>query len=186
MRKLIESTIVSLDGVVGSPWNWADPYFDGEVKDYSRSQLSGYDAFLLGRVTYEQFAATWAQIQGDEYFDIINRLPKYVASTTLLETTWNATLIKGDVADAVAELKKQPGKNIVKYGTSRLDRTLIARDLIDEFHFLLFPVVVGDGQRLFEGIDTAGQQLELTRTTTFGNGVVALTYAPRQVPKPQR
>jgi dihydrofolate reductase len=185
MRKLIESTIVSLDGVVGSPWNWTGPYFDGEVKDYSRGQLSGYDAFLLGRVTYEKFAATWGQIQGDAYFDIINRLPKYVASTTLEETTWNATLIKGDFAAAVAELKNQPGKNIVKYGTSRLDRTLIARDLVDEFHFLLFPVVVGEGLHLFEGIDTTGQQLELTRTSTFSNGVVALTYVPRPLRKPQ-
>jgi dihydrofolate reductase len=185
MRKLIESTIVSLDGVVGSPWNWTGPYFDEEVKDYSRGQLSGYDAFLLGRVTYENFAAMWAPIQGDEYFDTVNGLPKYVASTTLRETTWNATLLKGDVADAVAELKNQPGKNIVKYGTSRLDRTLIARDLIDEFHFLLFPVVAGAGPHLFEGIDTTGQQLELTRTTTFGNGVVALTYAPRPVRNPR-
>lgn len=178
MRKLIESTLVSLDGVVGAPWEWTGEYFDGEVKDHSLAQLSEYDAFLLGRVTYEKFAATWAQIHGDPYFDKINSMPKYVASTTLRETTWNATLLEGDVAGAVAELKNRPGKDIVKYGTSGLDRTLIEHGLIDRFQFMIFPVVVGGGRRLFEGVDADRLGLELVGTRTFGNGVVALTYAP--------
>ena len=179
MRKLIESSIVSLDGVVGSPWEWTGSYFDGEVKEYSRAQLSEYDAFLLGRVTYEKFASTWSQIQGDPYFDTINLMPKYVASTTLREMTWNATRIDGDVAEEVAKLKAQPGRDIVKYGTGQLDRTLIAHDLVDEFHLLLMPVVVGHGPHLFQGVDTSQRRLELTGTTTFGNGVVALTYVPK-------
>jgi dihydrofolate reductase len=179
MRKLIESSIVSLDGVVGSPWEWAGPYFEGEVKDNSRARLAGYDAFLLGRVTYEKFASTWGQIQGDPYLDTINSMPKYVASTTLREMTWNATRIEGDVAEEVAKLKAQPGQDIVKYGTGRLDRTLIAHDLVDEFHFLLMPVVIGHGPHLFEGVDTSQRRLELIDTTTFGNGVVALTYVPK-------
>jgi dihydrofolate reductase len=182
MRKLIEATFVSLDGVVGSPEKWALPYWDAENKDYALSRLSDFDAFLLGRVTYEKFAASWSQIKGDAYFDRINSLPKFVPSTTLRETTWNATLIKGDVAEEISNLKKRPGKNIMKYGTGQLDRTLIEHNLIDEFHFSLFPLVVGSGQRLFEGIDTTHLKLKLTGTTKFSNGVVVLTYAPTGAP----
>jgi len=179
MRKLIEATFVSLDGVVGSPEKWALPYFDDENKNYALSRLSEVDAFLLGRVTYEKFAARWPQIKGDDYFDRINSLPKFVASKTLQETTWNATVIKGDVADEVSKLKNQPGKNIMKYGTGRLDRTLIQRSLIDEFHFSIFPIAVGSGQRLFDGIDATHLKLALTGTKTFNNGIVILTYVPK-------
>jgi dihydrofolate reductase len=188
MRKLVEATFVSLDGVVGSPEKWALPYWDAENKDYALSRLSDFDAFLLGRVTYEKFAASWSHIKGDAYLDRINSLPKFVPSTTLRETTWNATLIKGDVADEISKLKKRRGKNIMKYGTGQLDRTLIEHNLIDEFHFSLFPIAVGSGQRLFEGIDTAHLKLKLTGTTRFSNGVVVLTYvttgtAPAPVPQ---
>src|SRR5215472_3201374 len=102
MRKLIESTLVSLDGVVGSPEKWAMPFWDDENKRYALSRLAEVDAFLLGRATYEKFAASWSQIRGDDYFDRINSLPKFVASTTLRETTWNARLIK------VMLLRKSP------------------------------------------------------------------------------
>jgi len=178
MRKLIESTLVSLDGVVGSPEKWAMPFWDDENKRYALSRLSEVDAFLLGRVSYEKFAASWSQIKGDDYFDRINSLPKFVASTSLRETTWNATLIKGDVAEEVSKLKKQPGKNIMKYGTSQLDRTLIEHNLIDEFHFSIFPIAVGSGPRLFDGVDTTRLRLKLTGTTSFRNGVVVLSYIP--------
>src|SRR5215472_9008339 len=176
MRKLIESTFVSLDGVVGSPEKWAMPFWDDENKKYALSRLSEIDAFLLGRVTYEIFAASWSQIKGDDYFDRINSLPKFVASTTLRETTWNATLIKGDLAEEVSKLKKQPGKNIMKYGTSQLDRTLIERNLIDEFHFSIFPIAVGSGPLLFDGVDITRLRLKLNGTTSFRNGVVVLSY----------
>jgi dihydrofolate reductase len=109
MRKLIEATFVSLDGVVGSPEKWALPYFNDENKNYALARLSDVDAFLLGRVTYEKFAARWSQIKGADYFDRINSLPKFVASTTLRETTWNATLTKGDVADEVSKIEKPTG-----------------------------------------------------------------------------
>jgi dihydrofolate reductase len=178
MRKLIEATFVSLDGVVGSPEKWATPYFAEENRRHALAQLDQFDAFLLGRATYQKFAASWSQIKGDPYFDRINALPKYVASGTLEQTTWNATLIAGDVAEEIARLKRQPGKNIMKYGTGNLDRTLIRHNLIDEFHFTIFPVVVGDGLRLFEGVDTTGLQLRLTGQHTFENGVVALSYVP--------
>ncbi len=178
MRKLIEATFVSLDGVVGSPEKWALPFFDDENKSYALSRLSEFDAFLLGRVTYEKFAASWSRIKGDAYFDRINSLPKFVPSTTLRETTRNATLIKGDVVEEVSRLKNQSGKNIMKYGAGQLDRTLVQHNLIDEFHFSIFPIAVGSGQRLFEGIDTTHLKLKLTGTTRFGNGVVVLSYQP--------
>ncbi len=137
------------------------------------------DAFLLGRVTYEKFVAAWSPVGGDPYLDTINRLPKFVASASLQETTWNSTLITGDVAAEVARLKDQPGKTIMKYGTGQLDRTLIQHGLIDEFHLSIFPLTVGSGLRLFEGIDTTAMALKLTGTTTFSNGIVQLTYLPQ-------
>ena len=179
MRKLIEATLVSLDGVVASPEEWALPYWDEENKNYAHAQLADVDAFLLGRVTYETFAAAWSQVSGDPYLDTINRLPKFVASANLREMTWNATPVAGDVAAEVARLKNQPGKIIMKYGTGQLDRTLISHGLIDEFHFSVFPLAVGRGLRLFDGIDTSGMTLKLTGTKTFANGIVQLTYVPR-------
>jgi dihydrofolate reductase len=179
MRKLVESTFVSLDGVVESPERWALPFFAPENKDAALSHLSEFDAFLLGRVTYEKFVAMWSGIKGDPYFDRISGMRKYVASRTLSNATWNATVIEGDVAEAVTELKRQPGKNIIKYGTSHLDETLIRRRLIDEFQFSIFPTVVGAGRRLFEGIDPTALALTLTGTRAFANGVVVLTYVAK-------
>ena len=179
MRKLIEATFVSLDGVVGSPEKWALPFFDDENKNDALARLSDVDAFLLGRVTYEKFAARWSQIKSDPYFERINNLPKFVASTTLRETTWNATVINGDVAEEVGKLKKQHGKNIMKYGTSNLDRTLLQHNLIDELHLSIFPVAVGSGIRLFEGFDTTPLKLTLTSMTKYRNGIVSLVYVPK-------
>lgn len=176
MKRLVESTYVSLDGVVEAPERWAMPFFDAETKDAALTYLAGFEAFVLGRVTYEKFAASWSQIQGDPYFDLVNAMPKFVASRTLANLNWNATLVDGDVAEAVAVLKRRPGKNIIKYGTSNLDQTLIQHKLIDEFQFLIFPTLVGHGRRLFDGIDTSSLALKHTGTKTFQNGVVALTY----------
>ena len=177
MRKLIESSLVSLDGVIGAPERLA-PHWDDENKRFALSELAEFDAFLLGRVTYEMFASRWSGIRGDPYYDAINGLPKYVASRTLGEPTWNARLIQGEVAVEIAKLKQQPGKNLIKYGTSDLDRTLIQHKLIDEFRFSIFPIVVGNGRHLFEGIDTSQLNLRLTDTKIFANGIVRLTYVP--------
>jgi dihydrofolate reductase len=114
----------------------------------------------------------------NEFVVRMNRVPKYVASTTLRETTWNATIIEGDVATFVADLKQQPGANILKYGTGPLDSTLVAHKLVDEFHFLLTPVAVGRGQHLFEDIETP-PQLTLADVTRFKNGVLVLVYTPK-------
>ena len=175
MRKLIESTFVTLDGVISDPQEWGPPYWNEEHGQYASDLLFASDALLLGRATYEGFAQAWPPRTG-ELADRINAMPKHVASTTLTETTWNATVIEGDVAEAVAGLKRQDGENIVKYGTGELDRTLLKHRLVDEYHFWLFPEVVGGGERLFEGFRTS---LELVRHTPFSTGIVVLVYAPK-------
>jgi dihydrofolate reductase len=176
MRKLIESTFVTLDGVISSPEKWGSPSWDDEHDKYAHELLWASDALLLGRETYDGFAQAWPTVTGD-YADRINSLPKYVASTTLQDTKWNATLIRGDVADEVAKLKQQPGQNILKFGTGELDRTLLQHNLVDEYHFWVFPVAVGFGQRLFDGIDAT--YLTLLDTTRFSSGIVVLTYGPK-------
>ena len=176
MRKLVESTFVTLDGSISEPQNWSPPYWDEEHMGYASKLLFAADALLLGRATYEGFAQAWPERSGDVYTDPINSMPKHVASRTLDEATWNATIIQGDVAKAVAELKQAPGENILKFGTGELDRTLLANRLIDELHFWVFPVLAGSGQRLIEGIETT--HLKLVETTRFGSGIVVLTYTP--------
>ena len=141
MRKLIESTLVSLDGVIEEPERWAN--FDAESTAYSIEQLGNYDAFVMGRVTYEKFFANWGHTAGDPYIDRISAMPKYVASRSLTATAWNATLLGPDPSRAIARLKDQPGKDLIKYGTSRFDDTLVRDHLIDEFRFWIMPVVAG-------------------------------------------
>jgi dihydrofolate reductase len=176
MRKLIESTLVSLDGVIEAPERWAT--FDAEDAALSLKELGNYDAFVMGRLTYENFYANWGHTAGSPYIDLINAIPKYVASRTLTETAWNATLLGPDPSSAIARLKDQPGKDLIKYGTSLLDDTLVRDHLIDEFRFWIRPVVAGAGRRLFEGVDTSGLHLRLTDERRLDNGSVILTYAP--------
>jgi len=176
MRKLIESTLMSLDGVVESPHSWTGPYWDEESERHALAALDGYDAFVFGRVTYETFASTWGQVKGNAYIERINAMPKYVLSTTLRETTWNATVLQGDAVEEIARLKRQPGKDLIKYGTSNVDRTLIGRGLVDELHIWLIPVVVGKGRRLLEGVDPGLVKLTLAGETRFANGGVLLRY----------
>jgi dihydrofolate reductase len=114
----------------------------------------------------------------NDFIERMNSIPKYVASTTLREAAWNATVIDGDVASFVADLKQQPGGNIIKYGNGPLDATLMKHGLIDEFHLLMTPVAVGRGQHMFEAIENE-PALNLVDVTQFSNGVVILTYTPR-------
>lgn len=179
MRKLIESTFVTLDGAISGPEKWGRPYFDEEYAGYARDLLFASDALLLGRETYEGFARVWPRMEAveGEYAVRMNSLPKYVASRTLTETTWNATVIDGEVAKEVARLKEQPGQNILKFGSGELDRTLLEHKLVDEYHFWMFPTIAGSGARLLDGIDTT--HLKLVRSTPFASGVIVLTYAPK-------
>jgi dihydrofolate reductase len=177
MRKLIESTFTTLDGVINDPQRWGPPYWDDQHAGYARKLLFGADALLLGRVTYEVFAEAWPSRASDDYTDRINSLPKHVASRTLTETTWNASLIEGDVAKQIAALKQQPGQSLLKFGTGELDRTLLEHKLVDEYHFWIFPVLAGAGERLFAGVDIT--HLRLVDQTIFESGIVVGVYAPR-------
>jgi dihydrofolate reductase len=188
MRKIIVSTYVTLDGVI-QPIDWSNnsnnPAHAEERGNYARDLLFEADALLLGRETYQVFADVWpTRTAADDdpgaagVTDRINSMPKYVASTTLSEPlAWNATLIKGDVPQAVAKLKEQPGQNIVVYGCGQLARTLLEHNLVDEFRFWVSPVVRGRGTRLFE--DGVNADLKLVDTKVFGSGFVVLTCVPK-------
>jgi dihydrofolate reductase len=175
MRKLIESTLVSLDGVIEAPERWAT--FDDEATELSMQELDNYDAFVMGRVTYERFRDNWGA-GGNPYFDRIGAMPKYVASRTLSEVTWNATLLGPDIVRAIQNLKAQPGKDLIKYGNSRLDATLLRAQLVDELRVWVMPVVVGSGQRIFEDVEASSLKLTLTDVRKLRNGSVVLTYIP--------
>jgi dihydrofolate reductase len=175
MRKLIESTLVSLDGVIEAPERWA--IFDDEATELSMQELDNYDAFVMGRVTYERFRDNWGA-GGNPYFDRIGAMPKYVASRSLDEVTWNATLLGPDIVTAIQDLKAQPGKDLIKYGTSRLDATLLGAGLVDELRVWIMPVVVGSGQRIFQDVEPSSLRLNLTDVRRLRNGSVVLTYIP--------
>jgi dihydrofolate reductase len=175
MRKLIESTLVSLDGVIEAPERWA--IFDEEATQRSMQELDNYDAFVMGRVTYERFRDSWSS-GGNPYIDRIGAMPKYVASRSLTEVTWNATLLGPDVVAAIEELKAQPGKDLIKYGNSRLDATLLRAGLVDELQVWIMPVVVGSGQRIFEDVETSSLTLTLADVNKLRNGSVVLSYLP--------
>jgi len=179
LRKVVVSEFVSLDGVVEEPmWTFQ---FAGEEQDkFKFDELAASDALLLGRVTYEGFAAAWPQMaeQTGEYGAMMNGYPKYVASTTLEEPLeWNAALIGENVAEEISRLKQQPGKDILVFGSVSLVNTLMHHGLVDEYRLMVFPIVVGSGKRLFE--DGSGTTvLKLAESKTFDSGVVVLTYEP--------
>jgi dihydrofolate reductase len=186
MRIVIVSEFVTLDGIMEDP-SWTFQFSSEEQERLKFDELAASGALLLGRVTYEGFAAAWPnmmeQYEGPrraelgEYAEMMNGYPKYVASTTLQEPLeWNnSTLIEGDVAEEVSRLKQQPGKDILVFGSGELVDALMQHGLIDEYRLMVFPIVVGSGKRLFrDGIDE--MVLELVDTETFGSGVVVLTY----------
>ena len=188
MRNLIEVTFMSLNGVMDAPKlvQEAMPYFqnDQEHFNYAEKLLFGADALLLGRKTYEAFAEAYPSMANSSpsgmsvFVDRMNSIPKYVASRTLTKTKWNASIIKGDVADEVLRLKQQPGKDILKYGTGSLDQVLLGRNLIDFLYVYIYPFLFGQGKRFLEDYQ-AVKHLRLRETTTFGNGTVILTYSCR-------
>jgi dihydrofolate reductase len=179
MRKVVVQTEISLDAVLENPQNFVFDYQNEEVIKYIRDQLFAADALLMGRLTYEGFAEVWPTRSGDEISDRINSLPKHVASRTLKgPLKWNSTLLKGNVAEEVARLKEQPGQDLLQYGIGELTRTLLQHGLVDEFLFLVFPVSVGSGERIFEKLDLI--PLKLLESKTFDTGVVALRYQPQR------
>jgi dihydrofolate reductase len=180
VRKVVAVELVSVDGVIESPEEWAFSYSDDEMEEANASGMASSDAMLLGRVTYEGLAAFWPnQPGGTPMVDYINSVSKHVVSTTLEEPLeWNnSTLIKGDVAEGIAELKRQLGKDITIIGSGALVRSLLQDDLVDELRLIIHPIVLGRGKRLFE--DGGNRKaLELVDSKTFSTGVVYLTYRP--------
>jgi dihydrofolate reductase len=177
MRQIAAGLFISLDGVVEAPEKWTGPYFNDQVGQAVGAMMARSDAMLLGRVTYEGFAAAFGGQSGG-MADQMNNTPKYVVSSTLTSAGWqNSTLINGDVATRVSELKQQAGRNIGMSGSSTLVSWLLRRGLLDRLDLLVFPVVLGSGKRLFGEPD--GQvPLTLTGTEAFSTGVVHLTYTP--------
>src|SRR5215210_8546412 len=183
MRKVVATELLSLDGVMESPERWAFQFHNDEVAEANASGMAAADAMLLGRVTYQEFASFWPYQNSAEqpFTDYLNNTPKYVVSTTLQEPLqWqNSTLIKGNLAEEIAKLKRQPGKDITILGSGTLVRSLLADDLLDELRLMVHPIVLSSGMRLFE---EGGDQkaLELVDAKTFSIGVLYLTYRPAQ------
>ena len=180
MRNITAGLFVSLDGVVESPETWTGPYFNDQVGQAVGALMAANDAMLLGRATYEGFAAAFGGQSGG-MADQMNNTPKFVVSRTLTSADWrNSTLISGtadDVAEHIRELKQRPGRDIGMSGSSTLVGWLLRRGLLDRLDLLVFPVVVGSGKRLFSEPD--GQvPLTLTGSESFGTGVVHLSYVP--------
>lgn len=194
MRKLTVSEFVSLDGVMQAPGGadedteggfrhggWQMGYFDDVAGERIGASMAQTGAFLLGRRTYEIFASYWPTQPDDNPFaKILNGLPKYVASTTLGEPlAWqNSTLLQGDVAKAVAELKEGEGGNIVVLGSGGLVQTLYENDLVDEYALMIHPIVLGSGKKLFREVPR--KPLKLADSVTTSTGVVMATYVPER------
>jgi|ERR1051326_3382631 dihydrofolate reductase len=187
MRKIVVSVYTTLNGVM-SPVDWRFPYGSEERGKYARDLLFEADALVMGRETYEAFAAVWPnRTAADDgpgeagFIDRINSLPKYVVSTTLQQVTWNNShLIRGDVAEAAANMKQQAGLNILLFGAGPVAHTLMQQGLIDEVRVWVYPLVTGvtdQSKRLFEDA-TDIPLLKLVETRAFDSGVVVLSYQP--------
>jgi len=184
MRRVIVSTNVTLDGRVDEVRDWALPYDADEAVRYHTDLLSHSDGLLLGRKTYEFFAALFPSRSGQfPYVDRINGMAKHVASTTLTDLEWeNSQLIEGDVPEAVAKLKEQPGQDLIMYGCHDLMNSLLDHDLIDELRLWVYPVVLGKGRSLFrDGVKPMA--LALADTAVIPPGVAILTYQSEAAPR---
>lgn len=183
MRKIIVEVEASVDGAIGGEnmdfWQQVFPFHSADVEAYLNDLLFMPDALLMGRKTYEFFAEVWPARQGKDA-DRMNSMPKYIASRTLQEPlTWNASLIKGDVAGEIEKLKHAPGNNLLQYGIGELTQTMLKHGLVDEFRIIVFPFTFGEGPRIFEhmGVNT----LKLLDTQTFTSGAVVHQYQPQLV-----
>ena len=177
MRKLVVTEFVSLDGVMEDP-AWTFKYWNDEIARFKGEESDASDALLLGRVTYEAFAAAWPQSK-DEGAPYFNNVRKYVVSTTLDEAEWNnSILIKDNVVEEIGKLKQQDGKDITVHGSATLVQTLVQHDLVDSYRLLVYPLVLGKGKRLFAEGTTA--TLKLVQSQPFSSGVTALIYEPQR------
>jgi dihydrofolate reductase len=189
MRRIVVSEFVTLDGVMEDPGGaekfdrggWAFQFDRGAEGDkFKVDETFASDALLLGRVTYQGFAAAWPSRSG-EFADKMNEMPKYVVSTTLERAEWNnSTLIKGNIVEEISRLKVMPGEDILVAGSAQLVQTLMQRDLVDEYRLMVFPVILGQGKRLFnEGSEIIA--LRLVEAKPVGSaGVITLVYHPER------
>jgi dihydrofolate reductase len=180
MRRVCAWELVSVDGTMESPEEWAFPYSDAEMGEASASGMARSDALLLGRVTYEHLATYWPDRPGGTpMVDFLNDVPKYIVSGTLEEPLGrnNSVLIKGNVAEEIAKLKRQQGKDITVLGSGELVRSLLRGGLLDELTLMVHPVILGGGRRLFEERGDR-KALELVDSRKYGTGVVSLAYRP--------
>jgi dihydrofolate reductase len=191
MRKVVAAEYVTVDGVMTDPGGvgeiehggWSNAYFDDELAKYQSDQLFASDALLLGRVTFEGFAAAWPSMEETEgeFAARMNALPKFVVSKTLREPlAWNGTLLNGDVAQEVEKLKELPGQDLLIYGSGDLVNALHRLGLIDEYRLMVFPVTLGDGKHLFRA-GTDKRDLTLSEAKMTSSGVALLTYHPARV-----
>jgi dihydrofolate reductase len=180
VRKIIASEFITLDGVFEEPGrgDWHFQYFSDELGRYKLDEVTEAEAQLLGRVTYEGFAAAWPHVEDEQGFaDKMNTMPKYVVSSTLEDPTWeNTTVLRGDPLEAVREVKSGDGGPLLIGGSGQLVRTLTAGGLIDELRLIVHPIVVGEGARLFDGTDRV--PLTLTEAKPLDSGIVILVYGP--------
>lgn len=176
MGKVVAVEYTTLDGVFEEP-AWSGPFFNDELSDWQAGNLREAEALLLGRKTYEGFKAAWPQMEAQTgwFGERMNSMPKYVATTTLTTPQWNATFLQGEVADAVAKLKTEPGTLLIN-GSATLVNHLTRHNLIDEYRIMIYPVVQGEGGRLWE----PGTKVALKPTGTWQTktGVEVLTYVP--------
>jgi len=189
MRKVILSNLVTLDGFFAGPNGELDWHIvDGEIKEYAIDLLSKVDALLFGRVTYQLMADYWPAAATNpstpksdlEIADKMNNLPKIVFSKTLQEVKWiNSRLVKDNIAEEISKMKQQPGKDMVIFGSGSIVSTLMQHGLIDEYRIIVNPIVLGNGNPLFKGIN-GKQNLKLLNTKVFDSGIVILFYEPAQ------
>src|SRR5215472_11047810 len=184
MSKIVVSEFVSLDGVMEDPGGaegtkhggWTFQFGGPAQEQWKSDELFRADALLLGRKTYQGFAAAWPTMPGTgAYGERMNSLPKYVAGATLSDMNWNANLLQGDLAEELSRLKQEMDQDILIFGSRQLVQTLHAQNLIDEYRLMVFPVVLGSGKRLF-GEDSEKKTLKLVEVSSFPSGVVVLTY----------
>src|SRR6202011_283126 len=151
--RVVATEYLSLDGVFEEPGRWSGPFFNDEAGKFKWAELQASDALLLGRKTYEGFAAAWPKMEGTGDFGVkMNTMPKYVVSSTLQKADWpGSVLIKGDVAGEVRKLKQTPGKDLLLAGSGQLFNALMRENLIDVYRFMVHPIVLGKGKRLFTG-----------------------------------
>jgi dihydrofolate reductase len=177
MARIVVTEFVALDGIGEEPGQWSLDYWNDDIAKFKEAELAASDALLLGRKTYEGFAAAWPQRGGDPFADKFNSMPKYVATTTLDRFDWqNSRRLGADVPGEVARLKRQAGQDIVIHGSMTLVNSLLPHGLIDEFRLLVYPLLLGTGRRVFQ--DGSAAKLRLAESRDMGSGVVLLRYQP--------